>query len=338
MIIVMQKLVKKSNLNKIIKYVKIIGLQPVLLQGTERQVIAVIGDERILNQKAVEAMPGVEKVMQVLAPYKLASRESNAQTTIVNINGKVHFGAKKIVIIAGNCAIENQEITSKTAKGIRQAGAVMQRGGAFKPRTSPYSFQGLGEEGLKILKRAKAETGLPIVTEVMDPRLVNLVAEYADMLQIGARNMQNFDLLKEVGKVKKPILLKRGMSATIEDLLMSAEYILSQGNPNVVLCERGIRTFETATRNTLDISAVSVLKSKTHLPVIVDPSHAAGHRQFVPSLSKAAIAAGADGLIIEIHPNPAEAASDGEQTLNFNSFKQLMVELKDIAQAVGREI
>lgn len=336
MIIVMEPGIKKELALKVEGEIKKVGLKPILLAGTERFVIAVIGDERKLDEKVIRAMEGVETTMMVLAPYKLASKENKPQS-IVPVNG-CKIGSKKIVIIAGPCSIENEENTMQIARAIKKAGAVMLRGGAFKPRTSPYAFQGLGEAGLKIMQSVKKKTGLPIVTEVLDTRKVELVAKYSDIIQIGARNMQNFELLKEVGKTHKPVLLKRGISATIDEFLMSAEYIMSEGNPHVILCERGVRSFDKSTRFMLDISAVPVLKQKTHLPVIVDPSHAAGDRRYVCPLAKAAIAAGADGLIVEVHPEPKKALSDGDQTLNFPLFNKLMREIKLIAKAVGRDI
>ena len=276
--------------------------------------------------------------MPVLAPYKLVSKEFKHDSSVIDLGKGVKIGGKKIVIMAGPCAIENPETLTDIARLVKEAGATVLRGGAFKPRTSPYSFQGLGEEGLKYLKKAGDDLGLVTITEVMDPRDVGLVANYADILQIGARNMQNFNLLKEVGLTKKPVLLKRGLSSTIKELLMSAEYIMAGGNFNVILCERGIRTFEDSTRNTLDISAVPVVKSLSHLPIIVDPSHAAGKWGLVPALSKAAVAAGADGLIIEVHTHPEDAKSDGAQSLIPDNFKNLIKECRTIASAVGREI
>jgi len=282
-------------------------------------------------------MTGVEDVVRILKPYKLASRDFRSENTVINVRGNV-IGGKKIQVIAGPCAVENKTILTSIAEKVRDAGAAFIRGGAFKPRTSPYSFQGLGEEGLKYLASARKKTGLPVVTELMDPRDMNVISKYADIIQIGARNMQNFRLLLEVGTSRKPVLLKRGLSATIKEWLMAAEYIMSRGNQNVILCERGIRTFETATRNTLDLSAVPVLKKLTHLPVFVDPSHGVGKWDLVAPMSKAAVAAGADGLVIEVHTKPEEALSDGEQSLKPDDFKRLMQELKPIAAAVGREI
>ncbi len=337
MIIVMKQGSPKQEALDVVEHVKSLELEPVLLEGTERNVIAVIGDERIMDTQVLNALEGVEKVMPVLSSFKLASKSAHEKTAIA-ITKDVTVGGKRLAIMAGNCAVETKDISEQTAKAIKSAGANIQRGGAFKPRTSPYSFQGLKEEGLKILDHARELTGLPIITEVLDPRHVELIAQYADILQVGTRNMQNFELLKELGKAGKPILLKRGMSATIDEFLMSAEYILSSGNPNIILCERGIRTFETATRSTLDISAIPVLKEMTHLPVIVDPTHAPGKRDYVAALARAAIAAGADGLLVEVHPEPVKALVDSDQALNFDQFSDLMKQIKKIAEAVGREV
>ncbi len=337
MIIVLRPDATREQKDHVIKKIKSLGLQAHVSEGTERTIIGAIGDEAILQSLPLEAIPGVEKVLPILKPFKLASWEFRKEKTIINVGGQ-QIGGKRIAVMAGPCAVENKTLLFEIAQEVKNAGANFVRGGAFKPRTSPYAFQGLEEEGLKYLAEARERTGLPIVTEVMDPRDIDLIAKYADVLQIGARNMQNFRLLKEVGLCKKPILLKRGISATIKEWLMSAEYIMSGGNHNVILCERGIRTYETATRNTLDLSAVPVLKQMTHLPVIVDPSHAVGKWDLVAPMAKAAIAAGADGLIIEVHSNPEEALCDGEQSLKPKSFKQLMEEMKAIAAAVGREI
>lgn len=328
----------KQQTLDVMEHVKELNLNPVLLEGTERNVIAVIGDERILDEHALNAMEGVEKVMPVLAPFKLASREHAKGKTAIRVTDTVSIGGKRLAIMAGNCAVETMEISLATAQAVQAAGGNIQRGGAYKPRTSPYSFQGLGAEGLEILAAVRKQTGMPVITEILDPRHIESVAEHADILQVGTRNMQNFELLRELGQVNKPVLLKRGMAATIDEFLMSAEYILSSGNPNVILCERGIRTYETATRNTLDISAIPVLKDMTHLPVIVDPSHAAGKRDYVPALAKAAIAAGADGLLMDVHPDPKSSLVDPDQALTFEMFGELMDELRRIAEAVGREI
>ena len=338
MIIVLRHDATEEQIKHITEKVTKLGLKPMISRGTERTIIGVIGPEDVLRITPLEVFPGVEKVMPVLAPYKLVSREFKEEDTVVDVGKGVKIGGKKVVVMAGPCAVENFDTLLDIAKAVKASGATVLRGGAFKPRTSPYSFQGLGEQGLKYLKDVADETGLVTITEVMDPRDVELVARYADILQIGARNMQNFNLLKEVGNTKKPVLLKRGLSSTIKELLMSAEYILSGGNFNVMLCERGIRTFEDYTRNTLDISAVPSVKQLSHLPIIVDPSHAAGKWGLVPSLSRAAIASGADGLIIEVHSHPEEALSDGAQSLIPDNFASLMKELKVLAQAVGRLI
>jgi 3-deoxy-7-phosphoheptulonate synthase len=337
MIIVLRPDVTEEQQEHIIKKLKGLGLQVHISKGTERTILGAIGDEAILRSVPLEAIPGVEKVLPILKPYKLASREFRKEDTVIDV-GNARIGGKKIAVMAGPCAVENKTLLVEIAKEVKNAGAAFLRGGAFKPRTSPYAFQGLEEEGLKYLAEARDRVGLPIVTEVMDPRDITLIAKYADVLQIGARNMQNFRLLKEVGLCRKPVLLKRGISATIKEWLMSAEYIMAGGNHSVILCERGIRTYETATRNTLDLSAVPVLKQMTHLPVIVDPSHAVGKWDLVAPMAKAAVAAGADGLIIEVHPNPEEALCDGEQSLKPKSFRQLMDELRPIAGAVGREM
>ena len=338
MIIVLRPNATDDQINHIIEKVKKLGLTPHVSKGTERTIIGVIGPEDILQVTPLEVFPGVEKVLPVLAPYKLVSREFKQEDSIIDVGKGQKIGGKKIVVMAGPCAVENRQLLLEVASEVKRSGAKILRGGAFKPRTSPYSFQGIGEEGLKLLNEVGDELGLVTVSEVMDPRDVALVAKYIDILQIGARNMQNFNLLKEVGMTKKPVLLKRGLSSTIKELLMSAEYILSGGNFNVILCERGIRTFEEYTRNTLDISAVPVVKQLSHLPIIVDPSHAAGKWGLVPALSRAAVAAGADGLMIEVHSRPEEAFSDGAQSLLPSTFDALMKELAPIAKSVGREI
>ncbi len=337
MIIVLKQGASEKQVQHIIERVEELGLQHMVSRGVERTIIGVIGEEDILRVQPLEAFPGVEKVMPVLKPYKLVSRDFKPEDTVIEIND-IKIGSKKLVVIAGPCSIENKQLLIETARAVKDAGALMLRGGAFKPRTSPYSFQGLGEEGLQLLAEVRAETGLPVVTEVMDTRDVELGVKYADIIQIGARNMQNFNLLKEVGKVDKPIMLKRGMMSTVKELLMSAEYILSEGNFKVILCERGIRTFEDSTRNTLDISAVPVIKAESHLPVIVDPSHATGKWGLITPVAKAAVAVGADGLMVEVHPNPERAYSDGVQSLLPEKFKRLMRELVPVAAAVGREV
>jgi 3-deoxy-7-phosphoheptulonate synthase len=337
MIIVLRPDATKQQLSHLVTKIKKMGLKPWISKGVERTIVGVIGEEDVIRARPLEVFPGVEKVLSILKPYKLASRDFKKEPSVVDVGG-VKVGGKRVVVMAGPCSVENKKLLIDIAVKVKKAGATVLRGGAFKPRTSPYAFQGLGEKGLKFLAEARKETGLKIVTELMDIRDLKLVCKYADIIQIGARNMQNFNLLREVGKTRKPILLKRGMSNTIKEFLMSAEYILSEGNFNVILCERGIRTFEDATRFTLDISAVPVVKSLSHLPIIIDPSHATGRWGLVGSASKAAIAAGADGLIIEVHPNPEEALSDGEQSLYPENFAKLMVELRRVAAAVDREI
>jgi 3-deoxy-7-phosphoheptulonate synthase len=337
MIIVLRPDATEEQQDHIIKKLKGLGLQVHISKGTERTILGAIGDEAILQSVPLEAIPGVEKVLPILKPYKLASRDFRKENTVIDVGG-MQIGGNRIAVMAGPCAIENKTLLVEIAKEVKAAGANFLRGGAFKPRTSPYAFQGLEEEGLKYLAETRERVGLPVVTEVMDPRDIDMIVKYADILQIGARNMQNFRLLKDVGLCKKPVLLKRGISATIKEWLMSAEYIMSGGNHQVILCERGIRTYETATRNTLDLSAIPVLKQMTHLPVVVDPSHAVGKWDLVAPMAKAAVAAGADGLIIEVHSNPEEALCDGEQSLKPKSFKQLMEELRPIAVAVGRTI
>ncbi|MDD5271052.1 MAG: 3-deoxy-7-phosphoheptulonate synthase [Candidatus Omnitrophica bacterium] len=337
MIIVLKPETTESQLKHLVSKIKSLGLKPMISKGVERTIIGVIGEEDVLRSTPLDVFPGVEKVMSILAPYKLVSREFKHENSVINI-GKVKVGGRKIPVMAGPCSIESREMLMNIAKTVKKSGASVLRGGAFKPRTSPYSFQGLGEEGLKYLKEASQKTGLPVITEVMDIRDLPLLEKYADILQIGARNMQNFNLLKEVGMSKMPVLLKRGISSTIIELLMSAEYILSNGNFNVMLCERGIRTFEDQTRFTLDLSAVPVLKKLTHLPVVIDPSHAVGKWGYVPAMAKAAVASGCDGLIIEVHPKPEEALSDGAQSLVPDNFDKMMKELKGVAKAVGRDI
>ena len=338
MIIVLRRDATEAQVNHIVEKVQKLGLTAHLSKGTERTIIGVIGPEDVLQVTPLEVFPGVEKVMPVLAPYKLVSREFKPENSLIDVGKGIKIGGKRIIVMAGPCSVENIDLLYEIAGEIKKSGAPVLRGGAFKPRTSPYSFQGMGEEGLKILDQVGKELGLVTVSEVMDPRDVELVAKYVDILQIGARNMQNFNLLKEVGLTKKPVLLKRGLSSTIKELLMSAEYIASGGNLNVLLCERGIRTFEDYTRNTLDISAIPASKELSHLPMVVDPSHAAGKWGLVAALSKAAVAAGADGLIIEVHSRPEEAYSDGAQSLLPSTFSSLMNDLKLIAKAIGREI
>jgi len=337
MIIVLRPDATEKQIKHIIEKVKKLGLKPMISRGTERTIIGAIGEEDILRVQPLEVFPGVDKVLPVLAPYKLVSREFKRENSIVSVKG-VKIGGKKIPIIAGPCSIENYDLLLKIAKQAKKRGASMLRGGAFKPRTSPYAFQGLGIEGLKYLQQAGKEVGMPVVTELMDTRDLNDVERYADMVQIGARNMQNFNLLKEVGLSKKPVLLKRGMMSTIKEWLMSAEYILSKGNFNVVLCERGIRTFEDATRFTMDVSAIPVVKKLSHLPIIADPSHAAGAWGLVTPIAKAAVAAGSDGLLVEVHTSPEDALSDGVQSLVPSKFGDMVREVKKVAKAVGRYV
>jgi 3-deoxy-7-phosphoheptulonate synthase len=335
MIIVMKPDATESEIQNIIKIIEENGLKPHISRGKERVIIGAIGDESIIRNLPFDSYPGVENAVPILKPYKIVSREFKKENTVIKVDNE-EIGGKKVVIIAGPCAVENREITLETARRVKEAGSVFFRGGAYKPRTSPYSFQGLGEEGLKILLEAKKETGMPIVTELMDPRDTELVCKYADIIQIGARNMQNFRLLLEVGKIDKPVILKRGLSSTINELLMSAEYIASQGNTKIILCERGIRTFETATRNTLDLSAVPLLKNLTHLPVIVDPSHGTGHWDLVIPMAIAAVACGADGIMVEVHPHPEKALSDGSQSLKPEKFKIMVEKINAVANAIGR--
>ncbi|MFQ6008713.1 MAG: 3-deoxy-7-phosphoheptulonate synthase [Candidatus Zixiibacteriota bacterium] len=337
MIVVMKSDATDKDVATVVKKVKDLGLKPHLSKGERKTIVGVVGNNTKINPQVFLVLPGVESVVPILKPFKLSSREFKKVSTVITVSG-VSIGAGDIVVMAGPCAVESRDQMSKAAEAVAKAGAKILRGGAFKPRTSPYSFQGLGEEGLKILKEASEKAGLPVVTEVISPQDVDLVASYADILQVGARNMQNFALLEAVGKSNRPVLLKRGMMSTVEELLMSAEYILSNGNPNVILCERGIRSFEKYTRNTLDISAVPVCKALSHLPIIVDPSHATGQRELVGPVSKGAIATGADGLIIEVHPDPENALSDGVQSLHPEEFHELMRELKQVASAVGRNI
>ncbi len=335
MIIIMERGATAAQIASVSVRVEQMGCQVHLSEGQERTIIGVIGNGRPIDREQVERMSGVERTVPVLRPFKLASREFHPQDTVFPING-VSIGGNQVIVMAGPCTVEGSEQLMEIAQAVKAAGANALRGGAFKPRTSPYSFQGMGEQGLQLLAEARDATGLPIVTEVMSPEQVPLVSAYADILQVGARSMQNYALLNAVGESQRPVLLKRGMMSTIEELLMSAEYILSHGNNRVILCERGIRTFETYTRNTLDISAVPLLKQLSHLPVLVDPSHGTGHWELVGPASRAAIAAGADGLIIEVHPRPEEAWSDGAQSLKPARFAELMSSLRLVAAAVGR--
>jgi 3-deoxy-7-phosphoheptulonate synthase len=337
MIVVMSHRASEGEIEAVLVRLEKIGFQIHLSRGVERTIIGAIGDRLTVGEISLEAMPGVEKVVPIIQPYKLASRTFQEENTVVRV-GNLEIGGDTIHVMAGPCAVESRDQLLQAARIVRDAGGTILRGGAFKPRTSPYSFQGLEEEGLKLLAEARAETGLMIVTEVMDVRTVSMVAQYADILQIGARNMQNFFLLKEVAKIDKPVVLKRGPSSTIEEWLMAAEYIMSGGNYNVILCERGIRSFDTYTRNTLDLTAVPVVKHLSHLPVIVDPSHAIGMWRFVSPMARAAIAAGADGLMVEMHPNPAEALCDGPQSLTPFNFDAMMDDLKHISAMMGRKM
>ena len=338
MIIITQPTVTDAQIDHIVARIKEFGLRSQVMRGETRVVIGVIGPDELVREKPLGAIPGVESVVPVMKPYKLVAQENGSLPPPVSI-GDVKIGSgQRVVLISGPCSVESKERLLTIANAVKKAGARVLRGGAFKPRTSPYSFQGLGEDGLRYLAQARAATGLPIITEIMDTRDLERVERYADCLQIGSRNMQNFALLKEVGRSRLPVMLKRGFSATINDLLLSAEYILSEGNPRVLLCERGIRTFETMTRNTLDLNAVPILKAKTRLPVVVDPTHGIGLRDFVPQMSLAAVAAGADALMIEVHDDPERARSDGEQALRPEAFADLVRRIRAVAEAVGREV
>lgn len=335
MIIVMRHDASAKQIAEVVSKVESKGLRVNISRGEERTIIGVIGDERPIDGTQFEVLDGVEKTVPILKPFKLASREMHPADTLVPLDG-IKVGGPQVAIIAGPCSVESREQILETAFAVREAGAIALRGGAYKPRSSPYSFQGMGEKGLELLAEAREATGLPIVTEAMSPEQVPLVARYADVIQIGARNMQNYALLNSVGECGRTVLLKRGMMCTIEELLMSAEYILAQGNSRVILCERGIRTFEKYTRNTTDINAIPVLKQMTHLPVVLDPSHGTGKWEYVTAVARAAVAAGADGLIIEVHPRPEEALSDGAQSLRPEKFAALVKECRRIAEAVGR--
>jgi 3-deoxy-7-phosphoheptulonate synthase len=336
-IIILKSDVSDDQVNHVIERVEALGLKAHLSRGTYRTIIGVIGDEQKIGTEPLRAIPGVQDVMPVLPPYKLASREAHPQPSVVNVAG-VKIGGGNLGMIAGPCAVEEPERMQAIAAAIKAAGANILRGGAYKPRTSPYAFQGLGEEGLKILRETGDQFGLPVVTEVMDPRCVEVVERYADMIQIGARNMQNFVLLMEVGRTRKPVLLKRGMSATVEDLLMSAEYILSQGNADVVLCERGVKGFDKVTRNLFDLASVAVVKGLSHLPIIVDPSHATGRPDLIPACALAGIAVGADGVHIEVHDCPERAKSDGPQALLPRQYAEVVVQIRKLAELLGKTI
>lgn len=339
MIIVMKAGAAKKDRDEVVRRIKELGYKPHVIHGETRDVIGAVGDERGKTVlQALESLHGVENVVPILQPYKLASKEVKKESSQVRITDLVSIGGAELIVMAGPCSVESERQIIVSAEAVRKAGAQVLRGGAFKPRTSPYSFQGLEEDGLKLLAKARDLTGLPFVTEVINPESAELVAEYADILQIGARNSQNFALLKKVGQLKRPVLLKRGMSMTIQEFLMSAEYIMSEGNQSVILCERGIRTFETATRNTLDLSAIPVLKEKTHLPVVIDPSHGTGHHRYVAPMCYAAVAAGADGLIVEVHPDPEHASSDGPQSLKPAKFEIMMAKLRLFAEVAGKTL
>jgi 3-deoxy-7-phosphoheptulonate synthase len=340
MVIITRRGITDAQLDHIRERVEAAGLRTHVSRGEERTIVGCIGDESRLQEVALLALPGVESVLPVLKPYKLASREFVAEPSVIRVGDRpaARVGGRELAVVAGPCSVEGPEMLLETARAVRAAGAGLLRGGAFKPRTSPYAFQGLGAQALELLAEVRRETGLPVVTEVMDTRQVELVAAHADVLQVGARNMQNFSLLSEVGRVQRPVLLKRGASAKLEELLLAAEYVMAQGNQQVILCERGIRTFETKTRNTLDVAAVPVLKAETHLPVIVDPSHAGGRADLVAPLAFAAVAAGADGLIVEVHPDPSRARSDGDQSLTVEAFAEMMRRLRPFAEAAGRTL
>ena len=338
MILTLKANATKPQIDSILKKIKELGFTPHTTHGKEMTIVGVIGENAILSRDIFEAMGGVESVSPISKPYKLVSREFKKENTVIDLGHGVSIGGDRVIVMAGPCSVDTKERLLLTAEAVKQAGARVLRGGAFKPRTSPYAFQGHGEKALRFLAEARKLTGLPVVTEVMNVNDVKLVEEYADIIQVGARNVQNFDLLKAVGKTKRPILLKRGMSTTIQEWLLSAEYVMSNGNYNVILCERGIRTFETSTRFTMDLNAVPVLRHLTHLPIIVDPSHGVGIREYIPALAKASIAVGADGLILEVHPKPEEALSDGPQSLLPEQFAKLMSELRAVALAVGRTL
>jgi len=337
MIVIMKPTATEEELARVLERVDALGLEAHLSSGESHTIIGLIGDTGRISRNAFEVLPGVERVVRIAEPFKLANREFHPKDTLIQV-GDVVIGGEQIVIMAGPCSVESRSQLLETAHAVKEAGAHILRGGAFKPRSSPYSFQGLGEEGLKYLAEAREIYGMPIITEVMAPEEVDLVASYADILQIGARNMQNYRLLQAVGKQEKPVFLKRGLSGTLQELLMSAEYVMANGNPNVMVVERGIRTYETFTRNTFDINAIPALKQLTHLPVIGDPSHGTGKWQLVAPVAKAAVAAGADGLMIEVHPRPAEAFSDGAQSLKPKRFQALMDELRVLARALGRRL
>jgi len=338
MIVEMKRGASQAEVDQVVERARSFGFDVQLNLGTEKVVVAVLGsDTGKVQTDAFAVLPGVQSVTRVMKPYKLASREFHPRPSKVNVSG-VEIGGQRIVVMAGPCAVENESLLIQTAAAVQECGGLVLRGGAFKPRTSPFSFQGLGEEALELLSRVKREFGLPIISEIVDAHDIELMVKHVDIIQVGARNMQNFSLLKELAKLKHPVLLKRGLSATVTEWLTAADYLMAGGNRRVILCERGIRTFEDSIRFSMDISSIAVLKTVSHLPVIVDPSHAAGRAAYVPSIAKAAIAAGADGLLIEVHPDPAKALVDGLQSLNIPTFKKLMSELKPVAEAVGRSM
>lgn len=337
MILILKSGATEAQIEHVIGHVESLGLRAHLSRGTYRTIIGIIGDEQKLSEERLRSVPGVSQVVPVLPPYKLASLEAHPEPSVVDVSG-VKIGGGHLGMIAGPCSVEDRDRMFRIAESVRESGANLFRGGAFKPRTSPYAFQGMGEEGLKILREVGDAFGMPVVTEVTDPRCVELIAEYSDMLQVGARNMQNFVLLTEVGRSKRPVLLKRGMSATINDLLMSAEYVLSQGNAGVVLCERGIKGFDPLTRNVFDVAAVPVVKTLSHLPIIVDPSHATGRPDLIPACALAGLAAGADGVHIEVHDCPEQAKSDGPQALLPDQYRELAVQMKKLAELLGKSI
>jgi 3-deoxy-7-phosphoheptulonate synthase len=337
MIVVMKRSASEEDIKAMIAHVESLGMKPNVIRGAERTVIAAVGEERVAGIGSLESGPGVDEVLPILAPYKLASRELKAEPTVIQA-GSLTVGGGRIGVIAGPCSVENEEQIIASARAVKAAGATALRGGAFKPRTSPYSFQGLKETGLKFLAAARQETGLAIVTEVIAPDDVELVSEYADVLQIGARNMQNYRLLEAAGSSPRAVLLKRGPSATVDEWLLAAEYILDAGNPNVMLCERGIRTFEAHTRFTLPLASAPYIQEKTHLPIVMDPSHGTGHTSLVTAMARASVAAGADGIIVEVHPNPDKAMSDGYQSLNFPQFEEMMKQCRRIAEAMDVQL
>jgi len=338
MIVVMKQGAPAPEIEAVVRRVEELGYKVHLSRGEARTIIGIIGaNEHELSEDNFQVMDGVEKTMRVMQPYRMVSRDFTQMNSVIDVNG-VQIGGRKVVVMAGPCSVEGREMILETAHAVKEAGASVLRGGAYKPRSSPYAFQGLGEQGLKFLAEAREQTGLPIITEVMGTEDIDLVNEYTDIFQVGARNTQNYSLLKALGKVRKPVFLKRGISGTIQELLMSAEYILSGGNMQVMLCERGIRTFETATRNTFDVNAIPLLKELTHLPIVADPAHGTGMWNLIAPISRAAVAAGADALMVEVHPDPARAWSDGPQSLTFKRFAELMQSLRGIAQAVGRDL